>query len=67
MVPAKTSWRTGMESPAVSEESRDEAEGEKPQSEKPQEEAGEEKPQAEASGGDSSQTDGPAQGEAKEE
>ena len=56
-----------VESPAVSEESRDEAEGEKPQSEKPQEEAGEEKPQAEASGGDSSQTDGPAQGEAKEE
>ncbi len=56
-----------VQSPAVSEESRDEAEGEKPQSEKPQEEAGEEKPQAEASGGDSSQTDGPAQGEAKEE
>ena len=49
-----------VEAPAAAEESHGEAE-------KPQEEAGEEKPQAEGSGGDGSQTDGPAQGETKEE
>lgn len=51
-----------VQSPAAAEESHGEAEAEKPQ-----EEAGEEKPQTEGSGGEGSQTDGPAQGEAKEE